>query len=849
MRNQWLCVLMGGLLIGLLSVSITWAGQVVTERDKNWARQALAQEAALQAAQMPDNTLAVLNFANTTGQTALDPTQKGLAFMLLTDLSSIRALVVLEREKSQALLDEMDLGASGLVELGTEARMGRLLGARFLVSGGISAGPDAPHGLADEGAISQVLETRIQVSPVVLDVPPGQRSNLSTVEGPVGSLFQMEKEILMAVVEHLEIALSDEQKAALRIPATTNGRALYYFFMGLTYSDMGRYKRSGVYYEKALKEDPAFSWPRASLKELTQRGLYMPPRTISPILKSLRKRTSLTDSVSPDEVLKRARTPYDVELRQRLKPKPVAELDLDGDGFTPLQGDCNDSNKAVYPSAEEICGDGIDQDCNGTDLACATIDADGDGYTVEKGDCNDSNAAIYPGAKETQCDDIDQNCDGSDLCQDIDQDGYSVLVDCDDRNPSIYPNAEEIECDQVDQDCDGSDACPTPVDVNDADSDGYTVDEDCDDNNSSIYPDAPEIQCDGVDQDCDGSDLCEDADNDGFNLLVDCNDQDASIHPDATEIECDNIDQDCDSRDTCSQACDDCDDDGYTTQQGDCNDNDATLHPGAEETCGDGIDQDCNGTDLTCDTPVDFDGDGYSVAQNDCDDNNAAINPGVLEAEFTSMHCDQIDQDCDGSDYCPTSGVDLDGDGYTVAQNDCNDNNAEINPGVLEAEFTSMHCDQIDQDCDGSDYCPTSGVDLDGDGYTVQSGDCNDNNAAIYPGAREIQCDDIDQDCDGYDYCDNDQDGYTTQMGDCNDNNSSIYPSAPEEQCDGVDSNCDGSDPCPDNDGDGFNYLQDCNDKDPSIHPGAQEIWCDDIDQDCNGSDLCLIIIPPVFNR
>lgn len=49
-----------------------------------------------------------------------------------------------------------------------------------------------------------------------------------------------------------------------------------------------------------------------------------------------------------------------------------AELDLDGDGFTPAQGDCDDrdgANKALaasrYPGAEEICDDGIDQDCNG----------------------------------------------------------------------------------------------------------------------------------------------------------------------------------------------------------------------------------------------------------------------------------------------------------------------------------------------------------------------------------------------------------------------------------------------------------------------------------------------------
>lgn len=143
------------------------------------------------------------------------------------------------------------------------------------------------------------------------------------------------------------------------------------------------------------------------------------------------------------------------------------DVDADGDGFSIAEGDCNDFDDTIHPGAAEICGDDIDQNCDGEDAVCPGIyfDDDGDGFSEMEGDCDDTDIHIYPGAAE-RCNGLDDDCDGSPAADEVDsdEDGYRICEgDCDDGNADVYPGAQEICGDGIDQDCDGEDAECTSV--------------------------------------------------------------------------------------------------------------------------------------------------------------------------------------------------------------------------------------------------------------------------------------------------------------------------------------------------------------------------------------------------
>jgi hypothetical protein len=212
------------------------------------------------------------------------------------------------------------------------------------------------------------------------------------------------------------------------------------------------------------------------------------------------------------------------------------------------------------------------------------------------------------------------------------------------------------------------------------------------------------------------------------------------------------------------------------------------------------------------------------------------------------------------NDQCSAEyNVDNDGDGYSEAQGDCDDEHADIHPGAVDGIAAPYGVADDDADCDG---IRDDGItDDDGDGWTEVDGDCDDDDSDTHPGAVEVadgkdnDCngcvDDVDVDVDGWTSCkvecdsdqDGDIDGGDTLCSDCNEGDAGVYPMAPEVPYDGIDQDCNGFDEC-DVDGDGYPATSDagpgcdgydCDDDSADVHPGAVEDNTNGIDDDCDG--------------
>ena len=216
------------------------------------ARQAIADETAIDVAAIPDNSIAVVDFDGSQLPEDLAPISKGLAEFTAIDLSKVHELTVVDRMKIDAILSELNLSSSQYADPSNSPRVGRLLGSRRVVTGTVlGTGGD---GIRLDGAIVNIVDSTTGLT--------------GSAEGTIQSFFAVQKDFVFKVLDSLGIELSKEERDAIEEVPTESFLAFMAYCRGLDYQSRGLPEAARQEFQTAAGHDKNFTQPASKLQAL-----------------------------------------------------------------------------------------------------------------------------------------------------------------------------------------------------------------------------------------------------------------------------------------------------------------------------------------------------------------------------------------------------------------------------------------------------------------------------------------------------------------------------------------------------------------------------------------------------
>ena len=184
-------------------------------------------------------TLAILPFENNsiTDPDKYAPLSKGLAAMLITDLKKTgTSLILIERNKIQAIIKEIAMGQTGSVDKSTAMKAGKILGAQSIAFGSF-----------------MVLGNDVRIDTRIVKVETSELIMSEGLSGSADNFIKLEQELARKIADSLKVALK---------PPTGKSKsdinAAIYFSQGLDALDRGDTAEAKRLFDKCIKLDSAY---------------------------------------------------------------------------------------------------------------------------------------------------------------------------------------------------------------------------------------------------------------------------------------------------------------------------------------------------------------------------------------------------------------------------------------------------------------------------------------------------------------------------------------------------------------------------------------------------------------
>ena len=239
-------------------------------------------------------TVAISYFDNTSGLEEYNPLSKGLADMLITDLSNVKSIKIVEREKLETLLSEIKLGDSKFFDPSTAQKLGKGLGAGYMLTGSYF-----------------IMGETMRIDARLVNVGTGEVSMGEEITGEKNTFFELEKNLVEKLIETLKIPLPKSEGVKVRKIHTTSFESFNAYSTALDAYDKGKYQESQKYLEKAVEIDGDFeiAWDKMD--------------TVS-----LSKEATLIEHVSSSELLIEATGKY--ISTEKSKKKARKDIEING---------------------------------------------------------------------------------------------------------------------------------------------------------------------------------------------------------------------------------------------------------------------------------------------------------------------------------------------------------------------------------------------------------------------------------------------------------------------------------------------------------------------------------------
>ena len=207
------------------------------------------------AAQDTRPGIAVMPFTNggSYGQDAenFEALQIGLQQMLTTEFAQNPGLRVVDRSDIRRLLQEQDLGASGRVDATTAARVGRLVGARYMVMGGF---------------VDFYGDFRLDIQ--VVNVETSEIVKTEKVRDKREELYGLVVQAASQVTRSLDLPPLPTGVREAREEREIPTEAVTYYTRGLLYAERGDNERAAQLFARAKELFPSYSEVDTALQQI-----------------------------------------------------------------------------------------------------------------------------------------------------------------------------------------------------------------------------------------------------------------------------------------------------------------------------------------------------------------------------------------------------------------------------------------------------------------------------------------------------------------------------------------------------------------------------------------------------